>query len=362
MLFLTCHSAYPQVYFDFKANAVYDNNINDNYEKLEDIYSTFDATVGYNAALNRTDFDVYYNGTFNIYKKYSDKFKNEHSVGASVYNKLNKKRSTGIGFNGNFTVSLNRDEYSYLDYYALSGITGLDVSLSKRWNLSTIYTIDYVNLKEYKIMNNLEHNIMFKLAGYLPWKNSLVVSGGFGYKMYFSNQSGSGEDRVRRGGSSISAGTSPENLMIGYGGLVYTQTFLKTTGIRFRISGHKTFVSENLYVNEYINQSSIFEDEFSTNEFLGEVTITQLLPAGFSLKSDFTYIYDYFPGRPAYDINMNITSSNRTDKFFSAGISALKNFGLMNIGLSYYYNSNNSNDSYFNYTKNSVSLWLSAIF
>lgn len=305
---------------------------------------------------------------------------------------------TGASLAGRF----NRDSVNTHDNAYATAFARLRWSLSESFVGRITYNVGYRSYFNLKELNNLENAVLLNMAKQLSGTR-LFSEVGFGYKKYFSTTTdtteliklgftpggpGSGKGKGKGSGGSANGGSGQP-----IRGVVTTQletpgTSQLTFGVGFaHRAGEETEfglkyllrTSPSLdarYVNGQLRfgpEDEIYDDPYSyrSHEFSGffRHTFPWLLKMGIEIG--------YAPkiyGRPAYSLpdatgQSVVRASTREDKRFELTLGLEQEFkwtsGLaksFSLQLTYSYLNNSSNDEFYHFTNNIVSIGLAADF
>ncbi len=285
----------------------------------------------------------------------------EHSAGLVYSSSFGKKLSSSFNTGASYHLSLNRDEYTYLDYNGASAFAEYRTYVSKRVSWQTGYSFNYYSYNEIPDFDNFQNYISTSIKGFLPSRTTLSIETGFGVKTYINSltaSSGMGSGRHKMGNSSA-LGESVMRLDIS--GKI-SQAIFDKTGISLTAGYTKNLRSNERYLvsGNVTGSDNLFDDEYSFEGPFIESSLTQRLPWNMAAVIGGTYQQRYFIDRPAYDLNENIISDQRTDKVAGASFQFIKNFSNFGIRLVYNFVHNSSNDQYYNFKNNIFSLELGA--
>ncbi len=363
LLMLFPSKSYSQFGLSTGLNMSYNDNINSNYEYLPDEITEFFLEGSYNIPSRNKSIEFYYSGSYNYFRRNISRTFHEHTAGFSYSNSFSKKSNSALNLGSSFKMSLNRDDYSYLDFSNANAFANFRTYTGKRTLWQIGYNFDYFIYNDFSDFNNLQNYVYTSFTGFLPSRTALTFETGFGAKSYLNSLSTSttmGQGKHNMSSSSIFNETI---MRVDVSGKL-TQTILDNTG--FSISGGytKNLKSDDRYLisGNVTGSDNIFDDEYSFEGPFVESSLTQRFPWGISASLGGIYRHRIFIDRPAYDLEENIISSERIDDEFTASFSLMKNFNYFGIRLVYNYINNSTNDRYYNFNNNVFSVEIGAGF
>ena len=143
-----------------------------------------------------------------------------------------------------------------------------------------------------------------------------------------------------------------------------SQSIFDMTGLSLSGGYSKTLESDGRYLTSGIvnGNDNVFDDEYSFEGPFVTSSLTQRFPWGIAAVLTGSYQYRMFINRPAYDLQENVISDERTDDVFGASFQLIKNFDYFGIRFVYNYIDNSSNDRYYNSGNNIFSVEIGAGF
>jgi len=345
-------------------NMSFNDNINSNYELLRDEVTEFFFETAYDFPSKNKNFELYYEGSLNYYRRNISRTFHEHSVGMIYSTSFGKKLGSSFNTGASFLTSLNREDYTYLDYNNASAFANFRTYTGKRTAWQIGYRFDYFNYSEISDFNNIQNYLFTSFTGYLPSRTTLSIETGGGVKTYLnsivSSTSGMGQGRHRMGSVTL-VGESVSRLDLS--GKI-SQSIFDMTGISLNGGYSKILNSNDRYLvsGNVTGSDNVFDDEYSFEGPFVTSSLTQRFPWGIAAVLTGSYQYRMFIDRPAYDLQENVISDERTDDVFGVSFQLIKNFDYFGIRFVYNYIDNSSNDRYYNFRNNIFSVELGAGF
>ena len=345
-------------------NMSFNDNINSNYELLSDEVTEFFFETAYDFPSKNKNFELYYEGSLNYYRENINRTFHEHTVGMMYSTSFGKKLGSSFNTGASFLTSLNREDYTYLDYNDASAFVNYRTYTGKRTAWQIGYSFDYYNYSDISDFNNIQNYLYTSFTGYLPSRTTLGIETGAGVKTYLnslvSSSSSMGQGKHKTGSTTL-LGESVSRLDIS--GKV-SQSIFDMTGISLSGGYSKILKSNDRYLvsGNVTGSDNVFDDEYSFEGPFVHSTLTQRFPWGIAAVLAGSYQYRMFVDRPAYDLNENVISDERADDVFSASFQLVKNFDYFGIRFVYNYINNTSNDQYYNFRNNIFSVEIGAGF
>jgi hypothetical protein len=347
--------------FSVKADLILkaDNNINNNYEQINDEIFEAKLKLGSGIIPGFKKLKMFYDGSFNYYKRNIEHTFHEHTAGIEYSSSLGCKRETDLDIGAVYSITQNRSDYSYLDNSSIHAYGNISHYLSKKIIGMIDYEFSYNMFSEYNDFNNFQNHLSANAAGFLSSKTTLGVELKGGIKSYLNAlNTGNGKNKK---GSSGNKGTSV--VRIDASGNFNYELFDKTN-LYFESGLNKNFNSNGRYITSG-NKSGMentFDDEFSNEGLYVSMLLSSRLPWNVYFLMNLDYRNMNFTNRPAYDLNENIINDERIDKSTSLSVDITKYFKSFEVKLSYQYINNNSNDLYYNSHNNIYSFQISSGF
>jgi hypothetical protein len=333
--------------FSVKADLILkaDNNINNDYEQISDEIFEADLKLSSGIIPGFKKLKLFYDGSFNYYKRNVEHTYHVHSAGIDYSSSLGRKRLTELDFGAVYSITQNRLDYSYLDNSSVYAYGNISHYLSKKIIGMLDYEFSYNMFSELNDFNNFQNHLSFGAAGFLSSKTTLGVELKGGIKSYLNAlNTGNGKNKK---GSSGNKGTSVIRIDA-IGNLNY-ELFDKTN-LFFESGLNKNFNSNGRYItsSNKSGMENIFDDEFSYEGVYASMFLRSRIPWDIYLNLNIDYRNMNFTNRPAYDLNENVINDERIDKSSSISVGITKYFKPFEVKLTYKFINTISNDLYYN--------------
>jgi hypothetical protein len=142
------------------------------------------------------------------------------------------------------------------------------------------------------------------------------------------------------------------------------QSLFDITGLSIGAKYQKNITDETRYISSgtVLSGNDIFEDIYAYEGPTVEAMLTQQMPWNIRVNASASYQYKKYRNRPAYDLNQVVISSERIDKVTDITFSLEKDFKHIGFGVYYTYVNNISNDTYYNFKNNIITIGVNAGF
>lgn len=352
--------AYSQLNFYSGADFVIDDNINGNYQKIFDRDVEMYLGAGININSGNDGVLLNYFGLYNYYtinKNYSYHY---HNAIVSYYdNRLSSNLLMDL--TASYSLSLNTEDYSYLNNWAVGLTTVLNYSPSFRNSYIFSMNLNFTRFDEMKEFSNVKLISGLKSLYLLSKKTMMGGELQIGLKKYVSQYSMSeGQGKGKKGKSD----NDNMNVYLVKGLTEIEHSFSRNTLMKIGLEYQRNFMDNNLYLssNQYSGNINQLDDEFSYNGYAAMLEFQQRFFSDLTGKISFDFERKEFLNRPAYNLNDLIISPERIDNLYQVDINIEKRFSAFLLGVKYEYVRNESNDEWFNSSNNIYSLKLSVEF
>jgi hypothetical protein len=262
---------------------------------------------------------------------------------------------------------LGRGDYRFYDNTQLSLYANLKHSFAERLAGRASYSFRSVSFSELSDFDYTEHYGFIQGTFSLPTRTTLILEADIGTKIYSTpnydstmqqpNQ-GKGKGRAQQ----IAASTPSVTQLIGLARI--GQPLMEGTGLSLTTTYQVNLQKESRYLSsEYgtISDDELFDDHYGYEGLQTSMTLTQLLPAEMQMKLTGSLQSRNYSERPAYDLSGNQIAGTREDTRKVMTVQLEKRFESLGVslGLSYDYIINRSNDVFYDYTNNALTVRLS---
>ncbi|MGD9345579.1 MAG: hypothetical protein PVH84_06930 [Candidatus Aminicenantes bacterium] len=271
-------------------------------------------------------------------------------------------------------------DYSDYNYLAVDAHIALKSYLSQTSILKSNYTLEYKSYKT-SMFDYLSHSFFVSADKYFPSKTTVRAELNWGYKYFFqpyqtditeipvempSSQGGRGRGKHSGMGNNQNAMNAPispqqeggEGIQVFSAGVLLAQGIGSKIGINLTGSKQWVLSGENPFdfVEEFYMVENPFYDRFSWNGIQIGSQVSFLLPWNMDLKMNVEYSDKKFPGIESLSIDGEPLGFTRNDQRRQLGVKLQKNFAKITLFLSYSYAVNRSNDPYYDWEGNYLSV------
>jgi hypothetical protein len=248
--------------------------------------------------------------------------------------------------------------------------------LSQTSILKSSYTFEYKGYRT-SVFDFLSHSLFISVDKYFPSKTTIKAETNWGYKYYFGpyqmvasvapvqmpfSQGGKGRGKHAGGGNVYDPPNTPvssereggEGIQVFSTGILLAQGIgdkigINLTGMRqWILSGENPFDS----VEEFYMVENPSYDRFSWSGIQLGSQVSFLLPWNVDMKLDFKYTDKDFPGIESLNLDGEPLGVTRSDQRSHLSVNVKKTFARITLFLAYSYVINRSNDPYYDWTGN----------
>ncbi len=353
-----------------------DNNAHRNYAGAEDVISQLNVDISSGWTLAKWQGQFYYDGYLNYFMDDRDRMFQLHRFGLAARLALGSQGGL-LSTGARLAFRVDDDAYDVYDFSEVSGYLNLKSPLPGFGIFYTGYNLrmrDYTNLPE---LGNWEHTVFGRLNVTLPSRTTLIVSTQLGYKNYMSQAvaevteptTGDGINNPGRGNRPSIVYTEVDNPSAGQwvNFVRISQSLFGRTGLSTYVRKRQNFGDDGRFLTSlqtgYFSEDELYDDPYGYESLEGGVLLSQLLQSNLMLRLGLDY-YDKDYQRSALDLAGNPMPGEimRADTRRQIWGSLEKTFKMRNLGkslklsLEYLYLRNDSNDLYYDYSANVVTL------
>lgn len=269
-----------------------------------------------------------------------------------------------------------KSDYSDYNYFSVNGYVALKSYLSQTSILKSSYTFEYKSYRT-SVFDFLSHSLFLSADKYFPSKTTLKAEMNWGYKYFFdpyqtvgsvtpvempSFQGGKGRGKHAGMGNVFDTPDAPVSTQRegGEGIQVFSTGILLAQGIGDKIGVNLTGIAQWILQGEnpfdsveefYIVENPSY-DRFSWSGIQVGSQVSFLLPLNADMKVDFKYTDKEFPGIESLSLDGEPLGVTRSDRRSHWGVSVKKTFARITLLLAYSYVVNLSNDPYYDWKGN----------
>jgi hypothetical protein len=267
-------------------------------------------------------------------------------------------------------------DYSDYNYLSVNAYVALKSYLSQTSILKSNYTLEYKTYRT-SAFDYISYSLYVSADKYFPSRTTLKAEMNWGFKQFFQpyqtaiagtpaqfpsshggkgrgKQAGMGNDPFPTGTPVSTQQESGEGIQVFSAGVLLAQGIGDKIGIN--LSGMKQWVlsGENPFdfVEEFYMVENPSYDRFSWSGIQLGSQVSFLLPWNMDMKVDLMYTDKDFPGIESLTLDGEPLGLTRNDQRSQLGVRLQKNFARITIVLSYSYVVNRSNDPYYDWAGN----------
>jgi hypothetical protein len=267
-------------------------------------------------------------------------------------------------------------DYSDYNYLSVNAYVALKSYLSQTSILKSNYTLEYKTYRT-SAFDYISHSLYVSADKYFPSRTTLKAEMNWGFKQFFQpyqtaiagtpaqfpsshggkgrgKQAGMGNDPFPMGTPVSTQQESGEGIQVFSAGVLLAQGIGDKIGIN--LTGMKQWVlsGENPFgfVEEFYMVENPSYDRFSWSGIQLGSQVSFLLPWNMDMKVDLMYTDKDFPGIESLTLDGEPLGLTRNDQRSQLGVRLQKNFARITIVLSYSYVVNRSNDPYYDWAGN----------
>ena len=347
ILFFT--SAKAQFNFYTYYQGIYDDNIFNTSDKVSDFINSLSFGTAYNFESEFNNVQIYYEGSLIYFKTTTSKSFDAHRIGlveTHLFSIDDNPLNAGI----NYSFRNNEDEYEVYDFDQISAYINYRQSVSETDFILPGYIFNKNTYNNFTLYSHNEHRVFLTWISNFETQTSLTLNAEYLYKNYLEKYDY--EDYLNESSLlkfRINVGQSLGELT----GLSAYAIYQKNLS-----DGSRYLISDSLIYYE----EEIFNDIYSYDGIEAGLGFKHYFNEDIELSLEAKYLIRNYSSLPAADKNGTELDYLREDKQF--GFGAGLSFDLSNVinGLSlstaWNYYKNNSNDYYYKYSNQMISVSL----
>lgn len=347
ILFFTSTQAQFNVYTYYQG--IYDDNIFNNNEKISDFINSFSFGSAYNFESEFNNVQLYYEGNLNYFHTTTSKSFNVHRIGlveTHLFSIDDNPLNAGI----NYSFRNNKDEFKVYDFDQISAYINYRHSISETDFILSGYIFNRNNYKNFSLFSHDEHKLFLSWISNFETQTSLTLNAEYSLKHYFEKYDFEGylnEAAQLKFRANIGQSLSETTGMNGY--VVYRKNL--SDGSRYLISDSLVYYEEE-----------IFNDIYSYDGIETGLEFKHYFNENIELSLEAKYLIRNYSSLPAVDRNGVELGVIREDNQFGFGAGIVFDLSKFMKGSSlsatWNYFKNNSNDYYYKYSNQIISISL----
>lgn len=360
MATLSLNKAMAQFSLEATVTSMYDDNVNNNYLQLADNVTSGSLGLAYDWEMASNNTQLFYTGSLSYFSRITERSFHAHSFGLTHSMVLDEGKQSLLIIGGTYSLRLNRTEYSFYDNGQMSLYANVKHYLTERFLGRASYSFRVERLFELAEFNYTEHYGFLQGTFFLPTRTTVILEADAGTKIYSTPVYDTTVQTGTHGGGQrfVTASTPGVTQLTGIARI--GQQVADGTGLSLTTSYQWNVQKESRYLSsDYtISDDELFDDHYGYEGVQTSLMVTQLLPADMRLRLSGTLQRRTYSDRPAYDLVGNQVADVRDDTRKVLTLLFEKRFDSpgFSLSLSYDYIINSSNDRFYNYTNNAVTL------
>jgi hypothetical protein len=339
-----------QLALEAAITGVIDDNIDNNALGVGDRITIGALSAGYDFPLGSAGAQVYYLTSLKYFTTITERTYQSHTAGATFAVSLDQEDRTILNAGASYDVRTGRGAYAFYDSRMVSGVTTLKRYLSNSVMGRAGYSVRRAGFPGLELFDYAEHYGFIQATASFPPGSTVILQADLGAKYY-----------TTAAGETVTspAGATQSVMLARVGQALREGTGLSVTG-SFRFNLRK----ESRYLGmEYgpVSDDEIFDDHYGYEGPHAEATVTQILSPGTIVRLSGLIQRRDYTNRPAYDSDWNVISGRREDRRWVVTLNLEKDLDEagVSLGLEYDYAINHSNDAFYSYSNNTISILFS---
>jgi hypothetical protein len=346
-LFLESAQAQFNIYTNYEG--IYDDNIFNTNEKVSDFINSFSIGSAYNFESEFNNVQLYYEGSLNLFQTTTSKSFDNHRIGL-VETHLFSIDDNPLNAGVNYSFRNNKDEYEVYNFNQISAYINYRHSVSESVFILPGYIFNRNNYKNFSLFSHNEHKLFLSWISNFETQTSLTLNAEYSLKQYFEEYDYEGYlNQASQLKFRANIGQSLSDLTGLSGYFVYRKNL--SDGSRYLVSDSLLYYEEE-----------IFNDIYSYDGIETGIGFKHFFNEKVELNLEAKYLIRNYSSLPAVDKNGVELTVMREDKQFGFGVGLAYDLGDLIKGFSlsatWNYFKNNSNDYYYKYSNQIISISL----
>ncbi len=338
---LATSSAIAQLRLGLQAGTLLDDNALNNYLQTEDRMVEVMLQGAYEMGNDLSNTRIFYNGSLNSFTLLPSRSYQAHEIGFMYSHLLEDEGESALHSAVSFSVRDNREEFTAYDHTQIELSGDFRSFLSPSLLLKGGYTFRSVRFPELVEFDYTEHALFINGALSPAARTTLILQADLGFKVYAGEPAGS----VSQLAGSLRVGQGLSDLA----GISLTAMY------QMNLQKDPRYL---VFEEGMLTDDLFFDDHYGYEGPAASLTFTQLLPAETRVRITGTVQRRLYTTRPALDMDGDEQASARIDVRPSLAISLEKTFPALGLSgtLLYEHIRNSSNDPFYTYRNNALSL------
>jgi hypothetical protein len=363
LLAVSTSIAAAQVSVKTDFSAMSDDNVDNNYLKTTDHVSVPSLGLTYDWSDDLQEAGVFYTGALNYYSDNTARTFLNHQAGIAYTRLFGSESETTLETKLSYGSRIGREDFSVFDYNQWFASAGTKHYFTETMMGQALYTFHTIAFHEMGDFNYSEHILSLKFSTYLSTQTAIILNMDVGGKYYSSitdSSSSSGSLSRGKGGSSQ---TLPSVIQAA-GSIRVGQSIWEGTGISVLAQYQTNLRKQTRYFSsEYglMSDDEVFDDHYGYEGLLASAMLTQALPFKARLRFILGRQDRLYSNLPAYDLAGNVRADQRSDIRSTFTVDLTKSMESLGLDLTFTYDYivNTSNDPFYDYVNNALTVNLS---
>ena len=361
-LVITLSTSWSQTNIEAAVGTMLDDNVNNNSLRLSDRITTLGLQAGYDWITDATNTGLEYSGSYNYFGIVPGRTYQYHTAGFTFAQLFGEEQQTLWKSGASYGIRSDREDYAFYDHTSLSVYTTIKTPLSENILGRTGYTFRTMRFSELEAFDYAEHSLFAQTSFFLPSRTTVIAEASLGYKLYRTpNDDSSVVNRGRGRGSSV---TSSPSVTQATGLVRIGQGLGENTGVSLTGGYQINLQKEVRYLgSDYgvVSDDEIFDDHYGYEGPQASLMLTQMLPWEMQARLTGSWQRRTYASQSAYDALGTLVAADRLDTRMALNVQLHIPIDWLGctVGLAYDYIRNTSNDTFFTYGNNAITLQLS---
>jgi hypothetical protein len=358
---LSVHEARAQFGLEASVTGMYDDNINNNYLQISDKISTLNLNTGYGMDLGNWYGRAYYDGVLNYFQSVTERTNQFHSGNLSFAHLSGDNDENILDIGMQYGEGYYHGDYSFYDHSLWTAYINYKQFLGERIINKVGYSFRSVDFAQLGDFSYTEHTVYGNFSVALPTSTTLILQTDLGSKFYSTANPTAGTGGMRKSSLTIMPSVTQLTGFLRVGQSIVEGTGLSlTTNYQWNIQKQTRYLSSTYGV---ISDDELFDDHYGYEGLQTYLMLTQVLSESMLLRITGGMQTRLYSSLSAYDLAGTTVADQRIDKRSYASLFLQKDFDAgFSVKAAYDFIRNASNDAFYDYSNNAITLELTVPF
>jgi hypothetical protein len=348
----------------FRFGTLVDDNAFNNYLQVQDRVTEMALHGGYAWEMDQSEIQLQYDGSYNYFSLLPGRTFHTHTLGAAWSHNTGEDDATLLQAGGSTTLRQNREEYGLFDHLQFSLYGNVRTYISSVFMCRGGYSFSATTFAELGEFDFQEHALFVQGTTSLAAKTSVILQADLGFKEYQTANTLTVPGIAPSVGRGRGAATSTPGVTQLTGTLRIGQGIAEQTGLSLTAQYQVNLRKESRYLvfeDGVVTDDELFDDRYSYDGTMVALMLTQLLPADFRFRASGSIQKRLYNNRPAFDLLGVQVAAQREDTRSIFSLSLDTTFPSLGVKADLICDHiiNASNDAYYHYRNDALSLRLS---